>query len=202
MKDLTKKKKINPAFYIKYFKIIIIVLVVVLLVLGYFFLVGPEYKEYKSGQSSITVDIDKIDNQMEKLSKLNKIIKDYENISLSDKEKVHNMLPTGIDKSSLYVNIESIAKEVNLSLNDLSIRAVDASGRNKKASVNTSSTAGQNELQKVAVEISLSEVNYLNLKQLIGVLETNLRLFDIQSFNFSPESGDASISLIGYYLYL
>ena len=58
----------------------------------------------------------------------------------------------------------------------------------------------KDELALISIELNLSDVSYLKLKELLPALETNLRLLDVQDFNFSPIEGTLSLSLRAYYL--
>ena len=56
------------------------------------------------------------------------------------------------------------------------------------------------EREKVQIELALSEVSYSKLKNILDLMENNLRLLDVQSFNFNAVEGKLSISCQAYYL--
>ncbi|MBU4482454.1 hypothetical protein KKC16_03330, partial [Patescibacteria group bacterium] len=54
-------------------------------------------------------------------------------------------------------------------------------------------------LKEIKIDIKLSGSGYLNLKNLVELLEKNLRIFDIESFEYSPEKSDIELNLRTYY---
>jgi len=52
----------------------------------------------------------------------------------------------------------------------------------------------------VNIELELSAVNYIDLKLFFKYLESNVRIFDVNSFVYNPENGELSLSISSYFL--
>lgn len=199
-------KKVKTPILIKYFRPLIIILPVTVLLLGYFLLVRGELSKYNQQKDQSFAVEASLDAKLDHLVKLRQNVVDYENISLIDREKIDAILPENLNESDLYVNLESIAKDSHVNMLLKSINIQPAKEQTSKSSNQIMSGDSRQPIgsavEKVDISLSLSGVNYANLKALISALEENLRLFDVQTFNFnpSPEVKALELSLTSYYL--
>jgi len=199
-------KKIN-SFLIKYFKFFVLFLVVLVLVLGYFFLLGPKYKEIQtmikhSQQQRQEIFLSK----QKKLNRLKDYIKSYEKFSSQNKEKINYILPQKYNQEQLFSELNHLVEKNNLILKNISVKGGKTKvefGQTKKDIENQA----QNEtlkapagVQKYAVEMSILGTNYYSLKNFLYTLENNLKLLDITKLNFSPSSKTLNLTLMTYYL--
>jgi hypothetical protein len=48
--------------------------------------------------------------------------------------------------------------------------------------------------------LDITGVNYEGLKQLLAIIESNLRLLDVKKVSFSPEGNTAQLEIVSYYI--
>ena len=201
--------KSKQPFYIKNFKILIILLILVIVIPGYFFLVKPKYDDYQINKPLLDQSRQELEQKKQQLTGYAETLSTYEKISQIEEEKIDSILPSSIDKPSLYVNLESLVESVDLTLNSIDIQAIEkkelAPTQGRSQQVQSDQPAPnvldiKDELALVQIDLSLSDVSYLKLKELLPLLETNLRLLDVQNLSFNPIDGSLGLSLQAYYL--
>ncbi len=131
---------------------------------------------------------------LKELTELNNI---YEKISPSLKEKVLNLLPDEIGLANLYYNLDQLAKQSKYEIDKIDVVAP------KQKQTKTIEQLEENErttvLKEVKISIKLDGEGYLNLKEFINLLENNLRIFDIENFNYNSEKSNIELKLRTYY---
>ena len=132
---------------------------------------------------------------------LKKVHQGFKDISLADRARVADILPQAIDESSLYVNIEKLITNPNVTgqLEDTFISQYKEDARKKKKSKAAIDLLSTN-LHKADVRLSATDINYINLKNLFDLVEKNIRLFDVKSFSYSAEDGALELNIMAYYL--
>lgn len=191
-----KDKKISlvTLIILKYHRYITIGLVVLILVSSYFWILQPKYQQVRKGG---TFNLNTLESEFQKrqdyLLELKTLKSNYEKIKKADVDKLDKILPSKNDIPGLFVQLESLALENNLFLNSISINETPANPRSKEA---------VSEIKKFTINLSLftsSDGDYRGLKQFLEEIENNLRLFDVNSVFFDPNSSEYSISLFVYY---
>ena len=192
----TNQNSLN-LFLNSYFNIITVFIVIIVFVLVYFLLIQPKYDETMSLiQSNLEQQQKLFNDQKTKLNNL-KIISDlYSKIPASDLKKFNGVLPDDYVKEKLFGELDEIITNNGYILNSIDISKSDGAA--------TSPVVGSGAVQRakigaVNVRLSLSAVNYLGFKNLLKLLENNLRLFDITDLSFSPGGNSVGLTLSTYY---
>lgn len=201
-----KKLPVKIPFYIQQFKFLIVVLAVIIILPGYLFLLRPEMSGYNRDKAVIAGKRSGLEQSVHQLLNYKEVSADYDRISPAEADKVNEILPVGVDKPSLYVNIESIVSDAGLTLENVNITEskspVQLKAKTKAKDLPDKSTPDQikGELKIATINFSASGVNYSRLKNLLAIIEKNLRLLDVQSLDYNPADGVVTMSLASYYL--
>lgn len=104
-------------------------------------------------------------------------------------QKILQILPEKKELPSIIMQIEALAAKHNLFL-----AALDAAD-DKSAEVGKKRLP----LQKLLINISLTGGDYYALKGFLADAEKNLRLFDVRSLAYAPDTKSFNLSLAAYY---
>lgn len=191
------KKKISfgKRFYLKlifarFYKLITVLLVILIVGSGYFFVLEPKFRE--SGQGSkVNLDLTKTEllKRQQYLEQLKALIENYNKISPAEINRIKMILPRDKDIPGLFVQFQELATKNNLLLAAINFNDAPA----------TTETTG---LKKISINVDLissSEISYQAIKKFIASVETNLRLLDIDSIFFIPNSSNYSLTILAYY---
>ncbi|NMC51621.1 hypothetical protein GYA54_02750 [Candidatus Kuenenbacteria bacterium] len=202
---VTEEQKKNIPFYKKHFGVLVFLLFFILLLPGYFFLISPENNKYKANQTLYSAKESEFNQKMSQIQKYKKIIMSYDAISSEDKQKVGEIIPIGPDEANLYINLESLSEQVKAKVESISIQ-LNEEKKPEPQKIPSGSGGAQAEknvtrqLKSLSINFSLSNISYNKVKQLFALIENNIRLMDINSFNFTPSDGSLSVFLTAYYL--
>lgn len=197
--DLSKKNYINNLLN-NYFNLFVVILVSFLLFMSYSLLLKPKVDETTSAISENISSHEKLlQAEKNKLTSLQEAVLSYNNIDKIDLARVNGILPTEYYKEVLYGEIEEIIKQNGFIPTSIALikegEVKDTGAGNsgdKKEAPKTSSKIGS-----VSISLSISAIDYAGLKNLLGVLENNLRLLDIKEVSLSDNSAD--LELVTYY---
>jgi len=202
------KSKIS-GFLISYFNFLVLALGGVIFALGLFLLVLPEYsqltKENERARNNLQIEFQEKTNYLNAILELKKIDR---SIDQADKDKVVNMVPTGVGGSDMITEIEAIIIKNGAILNSIKIDSLDT-GRKSVLAAGGEETkeapAGifghlPSGAGRIKMEINLSSVSYPVFKNIIKALENNLRLLDISNINFSSRENKAVLEIYSYFL--
>lgn len=112
-------------------------------------------------------------------------------------QKLLHMLPTNQEVSDLFVEFDTMVREEKFKIVNLSI-SEDLS----TDGVGFESDLPEN-VHRLQIQVSLAGTGYDSLKRLIRMLETNLRLMDVNSLSFVPNFNGTtlySFMITTYYL--
>ncbi len=140
-----------------------------------------------------------------------KVLKDFNNVSQEDRDRLSKMLPNTVDNIRLVIDLNSVALQHGFSLRN--IKAVASSGAQKPSSpvptiaaggggINKSNIIPTPVLDTVTVSFSVS-APYLQFISLLQDLEANLRIMDVTHLSLTAnDSGtyDWSVELKTYWL--
>ncbi|MEI7463552.1 MAG: hypothetical protein WCK03_04140 [Candidatus Taylorbacteria bacterium] len=154
-----------------------------------------------------------MDSADQLISGRDKVLKDYNNLSLSDKERLNKMIPNTVDNIRLVIDLNNVAQQHGFSLKN--IRAVAASQAAKSSSGSTQSAPVQQVstqttstniaapvLDTVTVSFSVS-APYLQFISFLQDLEADLRIMDLTHMTLSAnDTGtyDYSVEFRTYWL--
>ncbi|MFZ4631747.1 MAG: hypothetical protein ACOYL8_00900 [Patescibacteria group bacterium] len=188
-----KNKNSLNIFLNDYFNIVIVFIVIIVLAASYFIVIQPKYDETMAAIKSNIEQQQKIyTDQQKKLESLKTISDLYSKISPSDLKKFNGVLPDDYVKESLFGELDEIITANGFILNSVSVTKEGENADGTKV-------AGLGKVSQVNIKLSLGSVSYNGFKNLLKLLETNLRLFDITQLNFTPDSNAVSFSLTTYY---
>lgn len=217
-KELLRRHQlyILNGFLNKYFGIFIIIVVIITFYFGFSLIIKDKYK-------SILVKINdnaSIQNQVfpkyEELSNSKKLNDVYAQINPEDIERIKVLAPKEVSRQELFAEVMYILQKQGIKVSDLKITQDGVSGEPTDKVVNTKIKASTSVRNDVAVkrtnvqlpsgvgyydiDLKLSEIDYLDFKRALTVLENNLRLMDVRSLKFVPSDNTANISLTTYYI--
>lgn len=205
-KDKVMAKKRND-FLLHYFKFIILASVVVIFLLGYVFVLQKKYDQIvnQAEQSGVN-KYDEYNSQLKKLRDLRKLKVAYSGISEKDKSKIEAILPDETTHENLLAQMEAIILRNGLILKSLSIDSSDGGKKSSKSLDISGSIQGgdtgsvSGEIGKIKITMDIAGTDYDRFKNLLVVLENNLRLMDIEDLSFSPSEKSTTLSMTTYYL--
>ena len=197
--NLAKKNSLNN-FLNTYFNLFVILFVTLLLLLSYFLILKPKVDSTTLAISENISSHQKIlQAEKIKLATLETAIADFNKIDPVDLDRVNAILPNNYDKESLYGELEEIITKngfvptsINISKEDDPVK--DASSNPEKTVVAKVS----DKIGIVNISIDISAIDYAGLKNLIGVLESNLRLLDVRNVSLTPDK-TVNLQLATYY---
>lgn len=190
-------------FYIRNFKFLVFLLFVVLLVPGYFLFINPENQTYRTNKDLLANQERELEQKKNQLLELRKTLVNYESINELDRAKVKEILPYGPSEPDLYINISSLVEASGAKLETINIELNEGpgGGQSEEALIQDKKSAlAGGQIRTARVRLSVSEINYTKVKSLFNLIENNVRLLDIKSFNFNPSEGTLDLVMVAYYL--
>ncbi|MFA6995608.1 MAG: hypothetical protein WC249_04390 [Patescibacteria group bacterium] len=183
-----------------YFNIVMIGVLFLFLFLAYWLVLSPKFLSVQDSiKTSLTSEEKLYASSQKKLAALSDINKVYEKIKLTaDLQKFNTVLPGSYAPERLFGELEEIITTGGWVLDNISINT----SNNASSTDNTAKTGKTNTvsgLEKINVTLAVSGINYTGFKRLLRILETNLRLMDISSVNFSPSNNTVNLNLVTYY---
>jgi hypothetical protein len=133
-------------------------------------------------------------DQQKKLANLQIVSDLYKKIPSADLKKFNGVLPDSYIKERLFGELEEI-----ISKNGFILNAVNISQEEKKLSAAESMAPRSASIGTIDLQLSISAIDYTGFKNLLRLLENNLRLFDITTVSFSPGGNTANLTLSTYY---
>lgn len=183
-----------------YFNLFVVILTTFLLFMAYSLILKPKVDATTIAISDNISQQQKIvQAEQTKLNSLKKSVESYQKINPIDLNRVNNILPNEYDKEKLFGELEEIITKNGYEANSISLtKEGEVSAAAGGASPDTKVTEkASDKLGVINVTLVIGSINYANFKNFLGVLENNLRIFDITSVAMSGNS--ANISLLTYY---
>lgn len=204
-KQAKEIKRLTTVFLFRYFRVLIAVLVLFLLFLGNNYVIKPKRVDIAKSQK------DAIEDREEEKEKLLKYLEDlkkyrleYEKIPLVSREKIKKFLPDEANKQGLFLEIENIFKDYDIAPGSISISEKEpapAQSSRSKVAPQKASTGLSGDIGVLDISVDLGEgIDYEKMKEILAVIENNLRLMDFESMNFSNATGVMQLNIKTYYL--
>lgn len=210
MEEKNNKTSKMPTLFNKYFKFVSVFLVIIIIATVSIMYLKPMYEKIIIKE---TVDLvmvsDELSAKQIQLAKLNKLIKEYEEVSQIDITKVNSLLPDEeIVKEELFTMIERIiygeATSSNIEIYSMSaeVEVKDAAQvpRKKRDESKDDDDELPADVSRVVLSLELKGVDYYRLKEIMKKIENNLRLMDVKSIDFNPEGSRVALVIDTYYL--
>lgn len=190
-----KNQNAMNLFLNNYFNIIMVLVVIIVLAIAYFIVIQPKYDATMTAISANIEQQQKLYlDQQKKLDNLKTVSDLYKKIPLADLKKFNGVLPDNYVRERLFGELEEIITQNGFILNSVSI-----SQEVKKAPTDEGAAGASVKIGKINIQLSLSVIDYTGFKNLLRLLENNLRLFDITNLSFSPGGNTAELTLTTYY---
>lgn len=188
--NLSKQNYINGLLN-SYFNLFVVIFISFLLVIAYFTILKPKADETTNAiAENISSHERLLQAEKNKLSSLQEAISSYEKIDQLDLERVNSLLPNDYDKEALFGEIEEmITKNGFIPTSIILTKEVPS----EEAALATSSKIGV-----INIDLSVASVNYAGMKNLLKVLESNLRILDVKDLSLSGESA-GTLKIDTYY---
>ncbi|SRR5574344_519278 len=178
-------------FLKKYFGLVLFVIVLVFFTAAYYLIISPKFEEATVFISDKTLEEQKKYNEtVQKLIDLGSLNRSYKKIDPKLVKKVEDFLPSEYVQEQLFLELEQVIIKNGYTVNSIAV---------EKELGNSVGAANKN-VGKVKVKISVSAVNYLDFKKLLSIMESNVRLMDIEKLDFQPGDQTADFDFYTYYL--
>ena len=185
--NLSRQNYINSLLN-SYFNLFVVIFISFLLFLSYFLILKPKVDETTNAISeNISSHERLLQAEKDKLASLQEAILAYDKIDPVDLERINRILPNDYDKEALYGEIEEVIRQNGFIPTSITLTKADPT-------IATSSKIGV-----INLDLSIAAVNYAGMKNLLTVLESNLRMLDVKSLGISD--GSAGTLKIDTYYY-
>ncbi|HOZ36709.1 MAG TPA: hypothetical protein PLR18_02665 [bacterium] len=194
----------KPAqFYIRNFKFLVLLLFVVLLAPGYFLFISPERQSHQINKELLISQERELEQKKSQLLELKKTLMNYESISEIDRTKVKEILPYGPSEPDLYINIASLVEASGAVMETINIELNEGPSGAQSEEVlieNKKNILATGQIKTARIRLGIANTSYAKMKYLFDLIENNVRLLDIKSFNFNPSEGTLDLTMVAYYL--
>lgn len=193
------------AFLNEYFNALVAGVLILFLAAAYFLFLGPKFRETQDLiKTNTESQINLYRLSQKKLATLQAIVEIYKKIDPADLQKFNGILPEAYVKERLFGELEEIVASGGWLLKSVNIEAPDpAAAPSVVPPAGGAETVGgavaDKNLGKINLMLSVSAIDYSGFKNLLRLLETNLRLFDVTQINLSPSGSSADLTLTTYY---
>ena len=200
--NLVKKNLINT-FLNTYFNLFVVILVSFLLLMSYFFILQPKInKTTQAISENISSHQKLLQAEKNKLTNLREAIDAYSKIDVIDSARINKILPNNYNKELLYGEIEEMIIKNGFIPTSITLNKEDedqgTTGAVAKSDSKVEATKVSDKIGVVNISLSIASVDYAGLKNLLGVLENNLRLLDVKKLSLDG-GHSGSLELSTYY---
>lgn len=160
--------------------------------MGAVIFVNPLYGEIGLLQQKAAAYNEALENSRTLEQERDKLTKKYNSISLTDLDRLSKLLPNNVDNIRLILEIEKIAGPYGMVLRDVKYNTAASTSTGDSGAVTQDASMGRNQAYgSWDLEFS-TQGTYTNFIKFIQSLESNLRIVDIASVEFSSTSGAGS----------
>lgn len=202
-----KKQNNLNLFLNDYFNIMLAATLIFFLFIAYLVFLGPKFRATQAAISANTEEKQLLfETTQKRLASLKAVSEVYKKISPADLQKFNSVLPDSYVRERLFGEIEEIIGRGGWLVSNISISQEEA----KKAATPivtedgvitpaSSQVVNNKKVGTISLQISISSIDYPGFKNLLRLLESNLRLFDVTNVDFSPSGNSATIIVTTYY---
>lgn len=171
------------------FKILTPTILIILGIGGFIFFVGPSFSEIKELRNEVSAYNEALDNSKSLENERDKLTKKYSSFSLDDLDRLEKLLPNNVDNIRLILEIEKLAAPYGMVLKNVKYNI-------EEEETNSSGYVQGGDIKKISsnkdygvwnLEFS-TEGKYDDFLSFVSDLESNLRIVDIGSIQFSSDS--------------
>ncbi len=190
------------------FKITTAVVVILVIILAFFIFINPKYKEARSiGVLDLEAKKKELAAKSNELSELKELENDYQGLNQAQLKEVEKILPRGVDFANLVGQIEALARDSNLTLDNISVTEGGVWGQTGESPADETETSSKkttgasSDIYLLNVSVNFSGGGtYEHFKLFLDNLENNLRILDLSSVSFTPDTQSYTLNLKTYYL--
>lgn len=202
VKTAPKNQNALNLFLNSYFSIFVLLVVIIVFVLAYFFWIRPKFIQTLGAiRANIEMQQQLYEAQQKKLISLKAVSELYKKIDKEDLKKFNGVLSENYVKERLFGELEEIVYTNGFLIDSIKLSRPDEGeeeGKGSSEEIVTLQKLSPN-IGQINVNISISTIDYPGFKNLVKIMENNLRLFDIIKLDFSPSEGMANFTLATYY---
>lgn len=204
------KVKLNSFFNV-YFKFIILIIVLISLLFSYVYILKPKYDKAVEAVKGNIISQERVYLlQLNKLNKFKQLVAAYNKIPSDEKDKLNNLLPPDYIKEQLFIELGYIIPQNGYNLThldfkkDKEIEVKQKVQRNVNVEKEKTARSFLDELPSdigyIDANLRVSNITYNGVRNLLKLLENNLRLIDIYKISFDPEGESLELNFVTYYL--
>lgn len=158
---------------------------------------NPAYKEVGSLRTVQSAYDQALNNSQQLLKVRNDLMVKFNNLSLSDKDRLTKLMPDTVDNIRLIIDTQNIAIGHGMTLKDIKYDARAQTNATTAAPATPGQlAASQKDYGTFELEFSVTGT-YQNFLAFITDIEQSLRLVDIESVTFqAPEAGSANMKYV------
>ncbi len=177
---------------------------IILLILSgilFFTIVNPLYGDISNLKKDVAAYNVALDNSKELQKDQDNLVKTYQNINPDDRTRLEHFLPNTVNNIKFILEIERIANSHNMPLKNIRFEAQDNT-QSTKTTANGNTTIVTSSDPSAALPYGsfpiefTTEGDYPTFIQFLKDIESNLRLVDVQSVDFSvpqPDKGNLTV---------
>ena len=197
--NLAKKNYINNLLN-NYFNLFVVVFVSFLLLISYFLLLKPKVTETTNSISENIISHEKLlQAEKTKLANLQEAVRDYQNINKDDLTRVNTILPDEYNKEALYGEIEELIKQNGFIPTSIALaKEGETKEGNETSNVENPTANSNSHIGTINISLGIASIDYAGMKNLLTVLQNNLRLLDVKELKLS-DGGAATLEMSTYY---
>jgi len=179
----------KPLFYLaKYFYGLLAIVVVVLIASSYLWVFSPQIEQYNGGNLfNYKATLIKLNSLKKQKAAAEQVTAEWQQLQQDNWNFFSELLPTTKDIPNIIRQLETIGNQSGLQLTNFSISEGQTTTPDK--------TAATKPISELYLTVTYQGGDYNNLKQLIGLLENNLRLIDLTSLDFKGNSSGQGFTL-------
>ncbi len=166
-------------------KLILPILLILISIITFIFGVNPWYKDVSALKADIVVYNKALDNSTELQKTEDTLIKAYNEIKQSDKDRLNNFLPSSVNNIQFILEIERIANLHNMPIKNIKFESVKKDSTPKNTNTIVSDEGADSRPYGVFPIEFTTEGNYDTFVLFLKDLEYNLRLADVKSVSFT-----------------
>lgn len=198
----TRKQGFNivvAKFIINYINWLMLGFFLIILVLLGYFVAKPSYDGYSFfTKEEIPLLNTVLEKEKENLEELKiQYQRKQEELLQVKLDKVEKLVAKDNDKTNIYLPIEKILKENNFHLDSIGIQDEGLSQFGEEQIGGSIDAYADFQVGEMTIVLDIRGGEYKEIKKLLTVFEKSLRLYDIVSLNFSPESFNRDLENMG-----
>ena len=196
---IAKQNSVNN-FLNNYFNLFVVVFTSFLLLMSYFLVLKPKVDATTMAISDNISQQQRIyQAEQSKLLSLKSTIDSYKKIDPIDSARVNSILPDDYSKERLFGELEEIIVKNGFEPTSISLTKEGEASKVAGAGSgnNVALAKASDKIGVINISLAIGSIDYANLKNFLGVLENNLRIFDITSVSMGDRT--ANLQMVTYY---